>query len=269
MRGSAGNGQSRQRKIHALLAGGVRVSVEAAARRLGVTTMTIRRDLDAMEKAGLVMRVHGGCVRRPAGFAHEQPFAEKAGLREAEKRAIARAAAAFFQPGESVYLDTGTTAAQVAACLPAGMNLRVFTNNLQAAMILFGRTDITLHVFGGDLASTSPDLTGETAIANVANFRTDWAVTGADAVSPATGEVFAADTRTAALSRLAQKQAARTMVVADSSKLGRCSLAVSGRLGKRAILITDDAVDAQTRRALVATGAKLIFVTPTHKERES
>lgn len=252
-----GGREERQRRIHDLLAANGRMAVEALARRLRVTTMTIRRDLAQMEAAGLLLRVHGGCVLQTA-LVRELSYSEKAVQRRAEKLAIARAAVRFFAPGSSIYLDTGTTAAAIAQALPAGLSLRVFTNNLRAAMDLFGRRDVAVHVYGGALAARSPDLVGPAAVARVLELRTDWAVLGADAVAPATGEVFAADMETAALSDAARRRAARVMVVADSSKLGPEGLAVTARLASGVVLVTDSGCPAALRRRLARTGAEIL-----------
>lgn len=252
----------RQRRIHALVAGNVRLGVEALAQRLDVAPMTIRRDLAEMQAAGLLLRVHGGCVL-PAAFAREMSFSEKAGRNRSEKQAIARKAVTFLEANSSIYLDTGTTVAEIGRLLPAGQSLRVFTNNLRMAMDLFGRQDVEVHVYGGLLAARSPDLVGDAAAVRVSEFRTDWAIVGADAVDPETGEFYAADLDTAVLSRSAQRQAARIMVVADSSKFGRRGVAVTGRLERGVILITDRSLPSSVRRKIERRGARVITVSPS------
>jgi DeoR/GlpR family transcriptional regulator of sugar metabolism len=253
----------RRQRIHDLLAGSGRLAVEELAGRLGVAAMTVRRDLTRLEQQGVLLRVHGGCVLPGPAFARERPFAEKAGWRVPEKRAIARQVVRLLRPGQSVYLDTGTTCAEVARLLPAGRPVRVFTNNLRVAMDLLGRPGVELHVFGGRLAPSSPDLVGASAAASAAAHRVDVAVVGADAVDPATAEFGAADLETAVLSRMAQRQAARVIVAADASKFGRTCRAISGRLARGLTLVTDAGVPPAQRRALARTGATLVFAPVT------
>lgn len=248
----------RQQRIRGLLASNGRVGVADLAARMGVAAMTIRRDLAAMEVAGLLTRTHGGCVLQ-SPFVAELSFPQKQRLRQFQKIAIAREAARLLKRGEAVYLDTGTTALQVARALPPGLYLRIFTNNLRVAMELFGRSDLEVVVYGGVLAGKNPDLAKEIALAQIREYRLDVAILGGDALDVQRGEFYGAETATAALSRAAQKQSDRVMVVMDSSKFGKRSLAVTGRLGPGMTLVTDDEVTRNNRAALRATGAKIVY----------
>ena len=252
----------RQEKIRSLLTTSGRLSAAQLADSMGVAAMTIRRDLTALEKAGLLTRTHGGCVLH-SPFVAELSFPVKQRLRQEHKTAIADAAAKLLRRGESVYLDTGTTALQVARSLPPNLDLRVFTNNLRVAMELFGRTDVEVFVYGGALARRNPDLINETALAQIRDYRLDVAIVGGDALDVARGEFYGADTGTAALSRAAQQQSDRVIVVMDSSKFGKRSLAVAGRLEPGMTLITDDEPSRPDRAALRKSGARLIFAN-TH-----
>jgi DeoR family glycerol-3-phosphate regulon repressor len=195
-----------------------------------------------------------------SGFVRELPFSEKTRLNLTQKLAIAREVVRRLKPGASVYLDTGTTAVQVARSVPAGLPLRVFTNNLSVAMELFGRPSIEVVVYGGRLAARSPDLVGEFALSRIDDFRLDVAVIGADALDAARGAFYSADAATAMLSRLVQKQVRRTFVVADSSKFGRSSLARAGKLGPGTTLFTDDHASRNHRAAVRKTGARIVCV---------
>lgn len=252
-------GRDRRRRIHDLLAGNGRLGVGTLAARLGVADMTIRRDLEALERDGLLLRVHGGCVLPGSSPARERSFSEKAGQHVPQKQAIARQVARLLRTGASVYLDTGTTCAHVARLLPAESGLRVVTNNLRAAMDLCGRRGVELHVCGGRLAPASPDLIGAAAVARLLEERVDVAVVGADAVDPATAEFGAADAETATLSRAAVRQAGRVIVAADSSKLGHTCRAISGRLTRGVTLVTDAGASPAQRRALAKTGAQIVY----------
>ena len=253
-----GNDKSqRQRRIHDLLAGSGRLGVKALARQMDVALMTIRRDLADMERAGLLTRTHGGCVLQTP-FVTELSFAEKSATHAPEKRAIAREVVRRLRPNQNVYLDTGTTALQVARALPPGLKLRLFTNNLRVALEVSGRKEVEVVVYGGRLAERSPDLVGESAIHAIGLFRVDVAVLGCDAVDLDRGELYAADLGTAALSRQVQRAASRVLFVADHSKLGRRGHAVVGRLGKGITLVTDDGTSPALRRRLRGTQATVI-----------
>lgn len=254
-------GHTRQRRetIRQLLARQGRLAIDDLAARFHVAAMTIRRDLTTMEKAGLLTRTHGGCV--PAsGFVPELPYAEKSRLQLPRKLAIAREVVRRIAAGASLYLDTGTTAVQVARALPRDVPFRVFTNNLAAAMELFASPGIEVVVYGGSLARKSPDLVGHIALSRIDDFRLDLAVIGADALDTVRGEFYSADTATAMLSRVAQKQVERTFVVVDSSKFGRSSLARAGKLGPSVTLFTDSGISKTQRAALGKTGTKIVVV---------
>jgi len=248
----------RQEQIRGLLAARGRLSVAQLADQMDVAAMTIRRDLTALEHAGLLMRTHGGCVLQ-SPFVAELSFPEKQRRRQSHKTAIARETVRLLRRNETVYLDTGTTALQVARALPPQLALRVFTNNLRVAMELFGREGVDVTVYGGALARRNPDLVDETALAQIKAYRLDVAVVGGDALDVGRGEFYGADKGTSALSRAAQQQADRVIVVMDSSKFGRHSLAVAGRLGRSVTLITDDEASRKDRAKLRETGARIVL----------
>jgi DeoR/GlpR family transcriptional regulator of sugar metabolism len=251
----------RQELIRQRLAGTGRLGVGTLACELRVAPMTIRRDLAALERAGVLTRTHGGCVLQ-SPFVAERSFPEKQRRRREQKTAIARAAVRQLRRGDAVYFDTGTTALAVARALPPGLDLAVFTNNLRVAMELFGRSGVAVTVYGGALARQSPDLTGEITMAQIAQCRVDLAVVGGDALDLARGEFYAADTATAQLCRAAQRQADRVLLVMDSSKFGQRGRAVAGKLCRGVTLVTDHEVTAAARRRLQRTGATIVCAPP-------
>ncbi len=250
----------RQDSILELLARRGRLNVEELAAELSVTAMTIRRDLAALEKAGVLTRTHGGCVLQ-SPFVRELPFSQKDQQHRDQKYAIACAAVGMLKSGDRIYLDTGTTAVHVARVLPAGLDLCIFTNNLRVAMELFGREGVNVSVYGGALAPQSPDLTGEVALTRIQDFRIDVAIMGADALDVTRGEYYSADMGTAMLSRQAQRQAQRTLLLVDNSKFGKHSLAVVGRLDEKTTLVTDDRISPEDRQLVRDTSAKMFIVS--------
>jgi len=251
--------RARRRRILARLAGGERAALQGLAAALGVSSMTIRRDLAALESEGLVLRVPGGCILRSALVA-EASFPEKEGRQREAKAAIAAEAVRRLGRGMRIYLDTGTTCLHIARTLPPDLELQVFTNNLRVATELAGRTGIETIVYGGRLAARNPDLVGDYAVARLHEQRLDLAFTGADALDPASGTFYAADLATALLSATAQGQADRTVALIDSSKCGRRSVAVAGRLGAGMTLICDAGLAPADRRRLRRTGVELVIV---------
>lgn len=250
----------RQHRIQELLISRGRVSVEELSSTLSVTPMTIRRDLTSMEQSGFLTRTHGGCVLR-SPYVQELSFSEKEGQHPVQKFAIARAAVNLLQPHDSLYLDTGTTAVHVARILPADLELRVFTNNLLAAMELFNRDGVDVAVYGGLLASKNPDLIGEMALARMRDYRLSVALIGADALDVERGEFYAAEMGTATLSQAAQDQADRVLLMVDSSKFGKRGHAVVGKVSANLTIITDSQADPDAITSLEAGGTTVIQTT--------
>lgn len=257
----------RRDMIRHLLAQEGSLRVEELADRLSVTSMTVRRDLSAMEGEGVLVRTHGGCTLQ-SPMARELSFSEKDALRARQKAAIAREAARRIEPGASLFIDTGTTALHFARALPGAQGLRIFTNNLRVAMDLFGREGFEVIVYGGRLATQSPDLVGEIALGRVREYRLDVAALGADGVDPARGEVYGADMHASSVDRLVLGQAASSLVLADSSKIGRVSLSLIVRLRAGVTLVTDNEASPSDLRLLEDTGAVIIVADVPQSPRE-
>ncbi len=223
--------------------------------------MTIRRDVETMEKQGLVLRTHGGCILRSA-FVSESTFPEKESLNQIQKQAIAREAVSTLRSGFRIYLDTGTTCLHIARCLPSSLDLTVFTNNLRVATETLGRPGISVHVYGGQLAGKNPDLTGDYAIVQISSYPLDLAFLGADALDLDSGKFYGAEMATALMAQAVSRQAQRTIAVIDSSKFNKRSVAVAGRLQPGLTLITDRTTPPSVHKKLRNTGAAIILAQP-------
>lgn len=138
----------RQQEILRLARDGGRVDVVSLAEQFQVTAETIRRDLKALDRAGLVRRVHGGAI--PAGRLDFEPdLAERETTAADQKDSIAKAALAELPSEGTVILDAGTTVAKMAAALPLEASLTVVTHSLPIAARLADHPGIQLHLIGG------------------------------------------------------------------------------------------------------------------------
>ena len=146
-----------------LVQGAGRASVPELAQRLGVSEMTVRRDLDTLERQGLVRRVHGGAV--PA-LAREEGggFAAREAWQAATKDRLGAAVAGLVEPGSRVLLDAGTTTVHVAAHLAGRAPLTVAVLSLQAAVRLADQPGIELLVVGGRSRPGERSLVGPLAL---------------------------------------------------------------------------------------------------------
>ncbi|WP_235583112.1 DeoR/GlpR family DNA-binding transcription regulator, partial [Kitasatospora sp. Root107] len=146
-----------------LVQGAEQMGVGELARRLGVSEMTVRRDLDELERQGMVERVRGGARatgtrERRIGFAAREPW------QAATKNRLGAAVAELVEPGQTVLLDAGTTTVHVAAHLIARAPLTVAVLSLQAAVRLADQPGIRLLVLGGEARANEQSLVGPLAL---------------------------------------------------------------------------------------------------------
>ncbi|MFE7241677.1 DeoR/GlpR family DNA-binding transcription regulator [Streptomyces sp. NPDC057580] len=228
-----------------LVQGSDRVSVSELSHRLGVSEMTVRRDLDALELQGLVRRVHGGAIstrsrEEGAGFAAREPW------QAATKDRLGAAVAAMVEPGSRVLLDAGTTTVHVAKHLVERAPLTVAVLSLQAAVCLADRPGIELLVVGGRSRSGEQSLVGPLTLRTLEALAFDCFVLSIGGVHTEYGwSEFSLDD--AAVKQAALAQAARTIAVADATKLGVRAFSQVAALGAVDAFVTDAAAqDAAT-----------------------
>lgn len=215
------------------------VTVGDLARAHGVTDMTIRRDLAALDDEGLAMRVHGG-ARLPRPLAYES----RTGVRAAEKAAIAERISAAIAPGETVGLDIGTTCRAVAERLARRNDLTVVTASLHAAM-LFRHSGSRLIVPGGEMTAELT-LINAGVIGALDSFRFDTVVLGCAGVSVAHGLTYY-DPAEVAVRRALVDAAARVILAADHAKFVATAGFRLGPIGLASYIVTDDGLEASRR----------------------
>jgi DeoR/GlpR family transcriptional regulator of sugar metabolism len=248
--------ETRQKRICEWLARRGECSIEELAQRLGVSGMTIRRDLAALAGRGKVIRTHGGAA--PAErVSFEFEFLRRVRKNQAAKEAIAAAAAAQVKDGESVMLDSGTTTLELAKRLRGKRNLTVITTSLPIAAQLQYDPQIEVLLLGGYLRASSPDLAGALTEANLETLRADAAFLGADGID-LKGNVYQDSPELARMLTKMAASATRVYVVADGSKLGRTALWRFGRLPDWAALITDSGADRGERALLKKAGVRVL-----------
>ncbi len=235
--------QARRAQIRRLVASRGECSVGQLAHELGVSGMTVRRDLQVLCADGRLTRTHGGAtLGERATF--EFAFLDRVNKNREAKTAIARQAAELIGDFRSVMLDGSTTTLAIARQLRGRSGLTVITTSLPAAAELQHEPGVDVLLTGGYVRSASPDLTGSLAEANLELLRAEIAFLGADAVD-GRGSVFTnpPDNSAVLLKMIASAQ--RVYVVADHTKLGHTALRCFGDLTKWAGLITDEACDPE------------------------
>lgn len=253
-------GEERRRKILEYLEKDGRVTVEKLVKSLGVSAVTVRGDLDALSRAGSLVRSHGGAVR-PLNPVQDYPVEVKATIHHAEKERIGRAAAKLIQPGQTIVLDSGSTAAEVAACIKSLKiaPLTVITNALNIARLLADVQNISLIMIGGILRQVSGSFVGPQAEAMLRDLHADHFFLAVDGFDPQVGP-STPDILEAQLNGLMMQVSREVTVIADASKFGRRSLSVIGEIGRIHRVITDKRVADEMAAALRDRGIEVTIV---------
>jgi DeoR/GlpR family transcriptional regulator of sugar metabolism len=221
-----------------LVRGTDRISLNELAERLGVSLMTVRRDLDELQAQGLVQRVRGGAVSLAAS-AEEAGFAARVQWQAATKQRIGAAAAELIEPGQTVLLDAGTTTAALAGSLAARAPLTVAVLSLQAAERLADQPGIRLLILGGESRPGERSLVGHLTLRMLEELWFDCFLMSIGAVHRELGwSEFSMEDAT--VKQHARCRADRTIVVADSTKLGVRAFARVAGLADVNTFVTDD-----------------------------
>jgi DeoR family fructose operon transcriptional repressor len=232
------------------------VSAELLARRFAVSVETIRRDLRTLQHQGLLERVYGGATAS-FGRSSEGSFAARSTRNVERKQLIAELAASLVEPEETIIIDVGTTALEVARALPASFHGRVLTNSVPVALELSARDNIELMVSGGQVRSGDGACSGAHAQAFFDEFYADRAFLGSGGVHPDAGltDYYPSEV---VVRRAIIAHTAATYVLADSSKLGVIAVHRVCPLGRLTAVITDEAENSSALAALDAAGVTLL-----------
>ena len=235
------------------------VSVQDLSREMGVSEITIRRDLALLGREGKLLRVYGGAIPKER-VAYEFSFKEKESLHREQKKSIGRAAAGLVGPGVAVFLDTGTTALAAARAMRAVRPRVIVTINLCIASEYVGQRETRVLVPGGEVGALSPDIYGDWTLETLSNVTVDVAFLGCDAVDLSDG-FYSADTRSAAVCRLMIKRSRCAYLLADHTKFGRRSMCRIASLEKLKGVVTDADLPKEAQRAIRRLGLDLIMET--------
>lgn len=239
------------------------VRISELADDFGVSPMTVRRDIEALEADGVVERVHGG-ARLP--LLHEQAEPEpqqKALLQPGEKHAIARAAADLVVPGTAIGIGSGTTTLELARVLAEREDLdglTVVTNAPAVADVLGGVEAVTVILIGG-VRTISGALVGPIATSGIRQLNLHTLVIGCHGIDPERGAT-APNLLEAEANRAFMAQAATTVVLADATKWGVAGLATFAPFDEIDVLVTDDALADAHVATLAEQVERVLLVEP-------
>jgi len=238
----------RQQLILDLLAERGSVIVTDLVARFDVSEMTIRRDLDLLERKGLLRRVHGGAVL-DRGRSYEPPFLARSAEFQEQKARIGKAAADLVKNGDSITLDVGTTTLEVARGLMGKNNLTIITPCFQIAAVLAETPGIRLILTGGILRPGELSLVGHLAERVFQEFFTDRLFLGAAGVDFDAGltEYNLEDTL---VKKAMLRSAKEIILVVDSSKFNKVAFTAIAPLSTVDRIVTDSGLDPAVRARL-------------------
>lgn len=250
----------RQRLTQQLLEQRGFVRVRDLSDRFGVSTVTVRNDLAALEERHLAHRVHGGAM--PAkGARGERTFEEVITEHASEKAAIGAAAAGLVSNGESILIDVGTTTAALAQALvarPDLTDLTVITNGIKVALLLeAAHPRFSIVVTGGTLRPKQHSLVDPLAATMLRTLRVDTVFLGCNGIDPERG-VTNINLPEAVVKRTMIDAASRCVVLADGSKIGAGALAPVCTIDEIDVLVTDGSADTDQLATLRSLGVDVV-----------
>jgi DeoR family galactitol utilization operon repressor len=215
------------------------VTVADLSRDLAVSEVTIRSDLNSLEKRGLLSRVHGGAV--PALHPH---ILERQNLMLEEKQSIARAAAGLVRNGDTIMIEAGTTLALVCRYLGAKRDIHVITNSALAFNGAKNNLALKITLCGGEFRSSTESFVGPIAVETIRRFNVKIAFIGTDGFSARNG-ITTHLLEGGEIIKVMREQARQTILLTDSTKYGRAGPVTIMPLSGADGIITDSRISGE------------------------
>ena len=228
--------RDRHNKIQQLVRAKGFVTIEQLADQFGVTPQTIRRDINLLNREGLIHRYHGGAGLPPS--TENVAYTQRKILWLKEKERIARMVAACIPDHASLFINIGTTTEEIAKLLCGHERLRVITNSLNVASILAGNEHFEIIVAGGLVRPRDGGIVGPLTIDFIQQFRVDFGIIGISGIDH-DGTLLDFDYREVRAARAIIDNSRKVFLAADHSKFGRNAMVRLGNIGEIDALFTD------------------------------
>jgi DeoR family transcriptional regulator, aga operon transcriptional repressor len=249
--------EERRQKIKDILENKQRILVNEVSKEFEISSVTIRKDLQILEKRGILTRVHGGAIINHSAV-RDLAITEKERLHLAEKKRIAFMAESMVSPGDTLILDSGSTTTQLARLLKFKKDITVITNAINIASEL-AASEITVILTGGILREKSFSLVGPLAEESLKSLTADKLFLGVDGVDFDHG-LTTPNILEARVNMLMIRASSQVIVLADSSKFGQHSVGVIENLDQVDKVITDEKISPEILGRLTELGIQTVVV---------
>jgi DeoR family transcriptional regulator, aga operon transcriptional repressor len=250
---------SRRKEILQMLSEKGEVFVEQLSENFKVSEVTIRNDLDQLEKKSMLIRARGGALKMETGVGIDQRLADKNRINFPEKSKIGRKAAELVGESQTIIIDSGSTTAEMVRNLPELHDLTIITNAMNIANQLVSRPNINVIIPGGYLRKNSISLVGPLAEKSLRNFNVDKAFLGVDGFDTRKG-IYTPNVEEARLNEIMIEVSKEVILLTDSSKFNKRSFAFICTVAEIDKVITDSKIKDEDRKKLEDEGVEVIVV---------
>lgn len=234
------------------------VEVETLAKEFNTTEITIRRDLQYWEDQGAIIRYHGGAKLVQQMVQHENSNFTN----DRYKHAIAKYAAQFVEDGDTIFINTASTALLVLQYI-VNKRVTVITNNAKASFMKYDPM-ISLFLTGGELRYPKESMVGEFALNTISKIRATKAFIGCSGISADTGVTTAIQNEVAINELMINNTKGSIFVLADYTKIGNTYNFISGSIDSIDYLITDVGAPETEISKIEEHGVKVFKMQPLH-----
>lgn len=249
---------SRRKKILERIHETGEVLIADLSREFDVSEVTIRNDLEHLERKNQLIRARGGAIHSDNHVGIDQRLTEKNKLHAAEKAAIGKKAASLIGDGETIIIDSGSTTAEIVKHLGGLRQLNVITNALNIANMLTAYANINVIIPGGYLRQNSMSLVGPLAEKNLRSFYVDKLFLSTDGFDTMQG-IYTPNIDEAHLNSIMISIAKEVILVTDSSKFKRKSLAFICTTDKLKTVVTDHMIPEDDKKTLEQAGVGVVI----------
>ncbi len=236
------------------------------SRLLAASEATIRRDLEWLEKAGVIQRTHGGAMLKQR-LDSEAEYRHRAQLHSEEKRCIGEAAVSLVEEGDIIFINSGTTTTQIIRHMRNITDMTIITNNLIAALDI-GDVRYELIMLGGTFQPRSNSVAGRFAVSNLSQIYANKAFIGVDGINLKYGCTVPSNAESEIVRIMIERTHGEVIVCADHSKWGVISNFEITQIDRINKLITDSHLDLTAQDSLRSLGIEILLADQIVKERE-